>query len=68
MLAAAARVLAELSCEERDELLEALVVGICNNPGELQPTLLAYLREHEFGRLVARLYKDSERSERGEAS
>lgn len=62
-LGATARVLGALSTEERDELLEALLIAICTNPEGAQEVLGSYIAEHDFQELVGRF--DSHGSERG---
>ncbi len=49
------RVLSGLPREERDELLESLVIAVCSNADEAQSILFEYLREHDFQSLVCEL-------------
>lgn len=54
-LSLAERVLAHLSPAERDELLECLVLALCNNVDQMQSLFTNYLVEHEFQHLLVRL-------------
>lgn|GEM_PF-6174302 len=46
------QLLSTLSREERDELLESLLISICTNPGQVQENLSALVREHRFQLLI----------------
>jgi len=51
----AARVLAGLSPEDRDELLESLILAICTNPEGAREILGCYILEHDFQALIGHL-------------
>lgn len=54
-LAAAERVLAGLSLEDRDELLESLVIAAYAEPETVRQVLRCYIIEHDFQELVQTL-------------
>lgn len=61
----AARVLSGLSREDRDELLESLIIAVCANPEGARRILGRYIVEHDFQALVGQLdLRDSERGPR----
>lgn len=54
-LSEAARIIALLTVDERDELLQALVISLHNDPANAASNLDSYLREYAFSQLIQQI-------------